>query len=357
MVFRARIALIVYSVVCLVAYAVVSLAFAIPAHAQTGLSTSIPGEASSVMMIFSPADPAPGQTVRVIAESPLIDLSNSTLTWLVGGKKVASGRGISSIDVIAGDAGSKTTVEVQVVAPSGARAIVTATVAPNQLDILFDADSYVPPFYRGRALPSVGSSVRVHAVAHFKRASGSRIPDSEITYTWKRNGTNVPGASGPGKSSATLASPMLFGSDSISVAAQTANQYASAKIVVSSVEPMLFLYKNHPLFGIVYFDALKSRSDISDSEMTFTAVPYYAPVSSLRDSALNYVWKVNRNIIETNTVSPNEITINADKSSGIAAIDLSLSHSGNIFLNAQGAWGITFRQSTGGAADPFRPTQ
>jgi hypothetical protein len=232
-------------------------------------------------------------------------------------------------------------------------ASATATIAPSELDLLVDSDSYVPPFYRGRALPSAGTTLHLQAIAHFKDKSGAMVPDTAITYTWKRNGSNV-ASSGLGKSTAVLPAPVLFGSDTISLIAQTSGgQTAQTSITIGSQEPILLLYEDHPLFGIMYERALPSRTTIADSEMTFAATAYFAQIVGPNDPRLTYSWMVNRSAIKTNPTDPSEITINADNSTGIARIDLSLSHSTNIFMDAQGSWGITFQKISGVSGDPF----
>jgi hypothetical protein len=103
----------------------------------------------------------------------------------------------------------------------------------------------------------------------------------------------------------------------------------------------------------MYERALPSRTTIADSEMTFAATAYFAQIVGPNDPRLTYSWMVNRSAIKTNPTDPSEITINADNSTGIARIDLSLSHSTNIFMDAQGSWGITFQKISGVSGDPF----
>ncbi len=219
----------------------------------------------------------------------------------------------------------------------------TAYAAPSSVDLLFEADSYVPPFYRGRPLPSAGASMHFQAIAHFFSSTGVRIPDNQIVYTWRRDGIVEGSISGLGKSTAIMASPMLFGTDTISVDARSTDlsAYGSASITLESVDPGVTLYRNHPLFGMEYHDALGDETRIPDLEMTFAAVPYFSAARGADDPFLFYSWSVDGTPAPTNS-NTNEITINADKSSGRATISLGLTSPNNPFLSARNSWNLSF---------------
>jgi hypothetical protein len=164
--------------------------------------------------------------------------------------------------------------------------------------------------------------------------------------------------SGRGKSSVSIDAPTLFGTDTISVEAVSADAFVSgeASVAISDKAPDLVLYEDHPLFGIMFHTAIGPNAFIPESEMSFTAIPYFAPAHSAADPSLDYAWRVNGSPLSGAAGTPNEITINAAGSGGPARIQLSLSHATNYFFGADGAWGVTFtRGASGGsgANDPF----
>lgn len=228
------------------------------------------------------------------------------------------------------------------------------TNVPNNIDLLIDSDSYTPPFYRGRALPSAGTQLRVQARTYFRRSDGSLVPPSSIVYTWRQNGEVVGSVSGLGKQTAILPSPTLYGTDTISVSAISSDRAFSGTALVrlSSVQPVLNLYQDHPLFGILYHQAMGAHTSIPDSEMTFAAVLYFAQSNGPSDPRLQYKWRVDDLAVPTSSAQASEITINADKSSGVAAIALSVAHSTNYFMNPRGTWSVSFK-SLGQTTNPF----
>src|SRR3989344_4252761 len=96
---------------------------------------------------------------------------------------------------------------------------------------------------------------------------------------------------------------------------------------------------------------------VLQTEMSFAAVPYFAEATEANDARLIYAWRINGNEVANDPVRPSEITINAERSSGNALIELALSHATNFFMSSFGRWGVTLaggnRSGSNGAEDPF----
>ncbi len=314
----------------------------------------LPGIDSAVSIALTPAHPAPGDPVHLEARSSAYDLSQSTLTWRVNGKVFASGEGTTSADVVAGGLGSEIDVSADVIAPDGTESFAQVVIIPTEVDLLFDSDSYVPPFYHGRALPSAGTNIHLEAVPHFMGSNGKVFSAGDLTYTWKRNDEIIAAISGKGRFSVIVPAPVLFGTDIIvvEVASVDGTLSGEASVRIPSVEPLLSLYEDHPLYGLMYNRALGAETVIPDTEMTFAAMPYFAQGSSAADRALQYAWRVNGTPVTADATRSNELTINATNSNGLAQVALELTHATNVFLEASGSWGITL-SAHGGGSSPF----
>ncbi len=321
-------------------------------YAQFSLS-----DAGNALTIgFSPATPSPGDTVRVSVQSSLIDISNSDIIWQANGKNIAQGKGLDSASVQASALGVETIVTVTVTASDGSSASTEATINPTELDLLVDSDSYAPPFYRGLPRPSVGTNIRLQAIPRFQRGSVA-VPASELIYTWRRNGEVLGSISGRGRMAAVIPVEHLFGTDTISVEARSADDQLShvSSVSASADEPLLFLYENDPLYGIMFHRALSASAFISGAEATFTAIPFFVQARNLYDPALRFNWRVNSADIPASSKNPSELTINAENSSGVAFVELEVTHATNFYLDAKNTWNITFSSPSGDAAsDPFR---
>ncbi|OGG48773.1 hypothetical protein A2704_03590 [Candidatus Kaiserbacteria bacterium RIFCSPHIGHO2_01_FULL_54_36b] len=341
---------LLFSIVALCA----TLAFATAAHAQFGLS----GSDSALSITFSPTTPSAGDTVRLTVQSPLFEMPESIIVWRANGAVIAEGRGVDSASVEVGAVGTETRISVTVTQADGASASTQATIIPAELDLLVDSDSYTPPFYRGRPQAGAGTNIRLQAVPRFRRA-GTTFPASELVYTWRRNGEILGSFSGRGKSTAILPMAHLFGTDTISVEARSADGAIShtTSLSFSAAEPILTLYEDHPLYGILFHRALGASTFIPETEMTFAAVPFFAQALHAYDPRLNFAWRVNTAEIPTKRTEPNKLTINAENSSGVAFIELGITHATNYYLDAKGAWNVTFSSGAGGGTDLFRTNQ
>ena len=319
---------------------------------------NLPGAENAIIIDTSALHPAPGEAVHLTAKSSLVDLSVSTLSWRSGGKVIAQGVGVVSADIVVGALGVPTTVTVSVSA-TRLEASAEATIIPTELDLLVDSDSYVPPLYRGRALPSAGTGALFQAIPRFKRPGGAFVPASDLIYTWRKNGEVESEISGRGRSSVRIPLMHLFGTDTISVEAKSADGTLSGEATtrLSAQEPRLVLYEDHPLFGTLFNNALGASTFVPESEMTFSAIPYFAQATALADPSLIYEWRVSGLSVPAEKETPNEITINASNSTGIALVELAVSHATNFYMDLKNSWNITF-SSEGGALDQFHtPTQ
>ena len=334
------------------------LAFAaLPVRAQV----TAPNTDGRIVISMTPESPLPGVYVRLSAASATIDLQKSDVTWYADTAVIAQGTGVTEAAVSAGPAGGVVDIVVIALAADGTTASGEAFIRPTEVGIIWESDSYTPPFYRGRALPSAGTRVRAQAIARFKLPGGGPVPESDITYTWRRNGSVIATASGRGRSFAVFPAPTLFGTDAIEVEAVSADGTLSgkARVNIPSVEPVLVLYEDHPVFGIFYHKAFGQTTTVKDAEVTFAAIPYFAEAGSPDDPQLVYGWRVNGQSVAADYARPSEITINSDKSNGTAALALSLTRLRNWYMKAEGEWNLLFPNAGGGgsaAVDPFRGT-
>lgn len=317
------------------------------AHAQY----SLPGFGGAVRIAMDPSFPEPGDTVTLSLESSFTDLDTSSISWRIDGKALpATGK---SITTTAAALGSQTEIDAQVTTQEGSVIAASATIVPTRIDILYDGDSYVPPFYEGRALPAAGGMLRLQAIPYFKKQDGTLVPVNSIIFTWKRNGQVIGEVSGRGNASVSIPSPYLFGHDTITVDARSVDSSFSGEssVVVSAADPVLRLYEDHPLYGLRLDQAIGTSSTIDEREMTFAVIPFFATVRTPTDDALTYDWRVNGKSVSSQTDTKNSLTLGAP-AGGRADLSVSLSHASNIFYAADGAWTILF-SGVATQGDPF----
>lgn len=319
------------------------------AAAQTGFPF---GEAS-MALYASNENPNPGSAVTITAESYSIDLENSSLAWYVNGSLVEEGEGITTRQIVAGALGSETYVSV-VAENNGETARAELLIAPVEIDVLWEATSYTPALYKGRALASAGSEIRAVALVRFVNRNGTTIDPKNITYTWKINGNVIPSISGKGKTTARIPSPELFGTNTVSLEAVSSDNTRAGNVsyAIPSFEPQLAIYQKHPLFGTLFNDALRSDVQIRENELTLTAIPYFAKATKPTDAKLAYLWSINGTRVPSDEEDKHLLTINAEGSTGRALVGLEF-NDGTLFGEAKSAWNVFFN-SSGSILDIFR---
>ena len=312
-----------------------------PVFAQTSLQSLNVG--SGLTVSEDPQFPGPGQSVTLTAESPIIDIANSDVEWAVNGSPAGSG---SSITIPLGGLGTQTNIALAVSGSSGSDE-TEVSITPTSIDLLYEADSFTPALYRGRALPSSGSMIRLMAIPHFVQSDGTRIPISSIKFTWKNNGATLSSISGVGKNTATIPAAILYGNDVITVDAQSTDGSLAGERTVSvqTQDPELILYEVSPLYGIQYERAISSSQQAHESESTFASVPYFADVRNVNDASLSYEWEVNGTQVAADSKDPSEITLQASGPE-TANVSLSLSKPSDPFVSASGTWTIVFSNAS-----------
>lgn len=308
----------------------------------------------ALFIAVSPQYPKPGDAVTLMVQNPIEDLKSSTITWRNSNTVVLEGEGETVYRMVAPQLGESADLSVTVDGLPGEARI---SIQSHSVELMWESDSYVPALYPGRHLPGLGTKITLQAIPHIFK-NGTELPAPQLVYSWKQNGSSI--QSGRGKSSITIPVAQFSDSSTITVHVGTADGLLAAErtTTITAANPTVRLYFEHPLYGTMYHNALGDQSAISDTEMTFVAIPYFTQASNANDKQFSYIWRVNRASVDANDVKPNTMTINAGAAGGTARIELSLTHKQNYMLDSRGSWDVTFGSMGGssgidGAVDPF----
>jgi hypothetical protein len=245
----------------------------------------------------------------------------------VGGKKMSSGIGQKSFSLNAPALGKETTV-IATVALFDGDLNETITIRPSIMTLLWEAnDSYVPPFYEGKAMPSADSEIKVVALPEIK--SGSSLVDpTNMTYDWQLDETADENNSGYGKNYFTYTGDYLDDSDNVSVTATTLDQkYSTTGAVdVATVTPKIEFYKKDANLGTIWEQALSDGYDVTSSQ-TLQAAPYFISPQNLQIPFLTFTWAVNDQEVNVPTYSKNLLPLILQSgTSGSSKIELDISN-------------------------------
>ncbi|MCI0565815.1 hypothetical protein L0Y46_01315 [bacterium] len=276
----------------------------------------------TVSLTSTPRIPGSNEEVLIEINSVLANLGTSLITWYVNDRIVLSGYGEQRISVRTGNPGSASVIRVSILS-AGSVLEASMVIRPTIADVIWEADTYTPPFYRGKALPSTESKIKLWAVPDIRSDSGARVSSNNLVYEWRINGLPVREISGYGKNAAFIQSGYLGQSNVAEVVARTSDGVisASGKSYYQIVEPWLVFYEKNSLTGILFNTMLGNDVRLSKGDsIILRAVPYFFDRDALQGSNAAYTWKLDRDIIDRGTSPSYEISISSGENAAVSGI-------------------------------------
>jgi len=266
--------------------------------------------AGVVDISLSPQNPEPLERVGAILNGPLIDFDKSEIYWYINEELQSYGIGEKSFSFTAGEAEEKTILDVVVVTNEGKRFDLQKTITPTSVDLLWEAQTYTPPFYRGKALPTEGSSVKIVAMPNTKDVSVKYI------YTWGVDDIfPLTDHSGYNRTSFVMNGLETGYSRKVkvSIASFDGSKNAEKQIKVSSVDPKPILYKNNLSAGLFGRQAVYGAQRMVDDRLLLRVEPYFFSNTDFQDNKLEYIWLINQQYIDENKTQDREMEFGKPK--------------------------------------------
>ena len=307
------------------------------------------GSLATVEISLQPEYPQPGQLVQATVSSSSENVRAATVVWLLDNEIVQQEEGVPSYTFTAGDIGSSQTLGVLVKLPSGQVLAKTINIQPAQVTLLWEANTYTPPFYEGRALYSSGSSIRAEAIPNFIDENGEVYDADSLIYTWSKNGTVLGDVSGVRAKSIITSGPKFFGNYilGVEVATPDGTQIARSAARVETQEPMVKLYVNDPLIGVEYHKAINSNLGLSgSSQIEVQAVPFFMDIIHENDEYLDYSWHVNGVEVFGRQNSPSLLNIQLSTQERVSTnIRVVIDHALHLLQTGKGDFDVVFEGS------------
>lgn len=285
-----------------------------------------------------PAAPRARDTVTVRAEN-VLSPGNTTFVWRVNGAVVEQGLGRSAITVTVGTLGAPTTVSVSATENGIVRAQKTITITPAEVDIVWEGNTSVPPFYAGLPLTNPSSTLTLSAVPGIVKSS-MRVPANELVYSWYVDDSRTALAVGTGKSSVVMETPQFANPFTVRVIAETRDGTvrAEAHADIRPVQPEIVVYEEAPLLGLIFSRALGNVFHLAEEEVTLRAFPLY--VSRLDAPA--YAWRLNGSpIVDTSDDGRGVTFRKSGRGGGAFSVEFSLENASLLFERARTTFLLT----------------
>lgn len=304
------------------------------------------GQTTSLLIQISPEYPGPQEIVTASVSSSSFNLDLANITWSLSGKKISSGAGQKSVSFKVGEVGEP--VSIKTIATLGnTSAQGSLVVNPSEVNILWQAtDVYVPPFYKGKALPTPEASIKITAIPNIWKNGGGTYKTNDLSYKWRRDSEVLGSLSGRGVSSLFLKNDYLKKSERIGVEVRNTSDFKVGKeeVVIQIVEPSVLFYEKNPLLGILYGKALSGSIALSNEELSIAAEPYFFSPKDKANSKIKYNWSLNNKPIKSDSLSPGVLVVRQQPgTSGFADVSLLVTNPSKIMLSARNNIMLNFK--------------
>lgn len=296
----------------------------------------LPGIDNPLTIEMSPTSPAPGETVSLTAESTSFNVNALPITWKSGGKVISSGTGDTTITIPSGAIGTKTVVTASTQVPSLGAFSYSVTISPALVNLIWEAQTSVPPFYQGKALPAWGGTYKVVAAPEVVE-NGKVVDPSRLVYTWKKNYSVDQSQSGYGKNVYQSDDEINYvnGGDVISLTVATTDGVSSAQnfISVSPQKSAILMYLESPLYGIMYNQSVTETS-LSGDSITVHAEPFF--FSDLSTALAALTWTVSGTSVQNFAGNPSITLVRQNSDAGTSLVDANIQSPTALLQSADG---------------------
>ncbi len=265
------------------------------------LSLSLFGTVSAagfdlVNLTTTPKSPGAMEKTILRIESFAVNLNTANIIWNVDGVFVKDGIADKELTVTTPDFGKKMVIDIIIMTAAGDKIDKQFIIAPAEVDLLWEAQTYTPPFYKGKALPTFKSSVRVSAIPRFNTLTSN---PKEYYYKWTYNRTLVVGEA-LGKNSVVV--PMGFTNAPVPVLVEVSlpgtDWKGTKNANITGTAAKIVLYENDPFYGVQFHHPITvagtGARKTKETELTVYAVAYFFSSDDLANNRLVYTWEVNR---------------------------------------------------------------
>lgn len=301
---------------------------------------------NSLEMNIVPENPEPLQNVKFTLKSVSFDINRAQITWYVGGQEKTTGIGKKEFNIIAGKNGEKTTVKA-VIAPQDRAAVeISGFFIPSSVDLIYESLSYVPPFYKGKAMNPNQGVVLVVAIPNLLDSFGTKIPTEKVVYSWKQDGRERQSVSGLGKNTYIFSGGVPIRDVVVEVVASSLDStiFSSKKIEISNYSPKIIFYENSPIYGLMLNRAIKNDVNLLNDEFSVIATPYFFSAGYALTPDLDYLWTLNGKTVGNQEQKNIFTTRQVASGSGTAKIGLKISNNVRIFQFTNNDYTINFEK-------------
>lgn len=206
---------------------------------------------------------------------------------------------------------------------------VTTNVVQTNITLVWEAQSYTPPFYKGKALMPDGGDVKILA---FLPPGVDGDPDTVVR--WRVNGMIDQSSSGVERTTYIYRSPVFGGQPTIVAEAfQGDTLVGTGAIRVPVTRPRVLVYPDTPLGGVLFN---VENPSVSGAEIAIETYPLFFTAATRGDAGMTYRWTVNGRSADNPLGNASRLVLRSE-TSGTTTVSVATSNSSRLLESAKGA--------------------
>lgn len=248
---------------------------------------------------ISPNNPGPNELISIRVESYLSDMNKALIIWSLNDRVVSRGVGKTSFSFQNGASGKTTRLTIAITTNTGDSFTKEYSWTPVGVTLFWEADTYTPPFYRGKALLSPQARVKVIATPD-NTGTANALGAGNLVYVWEKDGSTISDVSGYGKNSFTFDGPKPYDETNVKVHVSSVDDTmnSEARVFLSLSDPFILFYDKNPLQGVLYNHPFGTALNLTAKEFSISAEPYFFSNERSDTPTLQYGWTVNGSTVQ-----------------------------------------------------------
>lgn len=269
--------------------------------------------------------PYPFEEIEIKIGDASFDITRSYIVWYADGKKVSESKGNDKINFKAGEAGSKTTITAAIQIPNGGDVRKSITLNVSDIDLLWQANTYTPYFYKGKSFTVPLSEVRMGAFAYFN-SQNKKTASENLFFKWFLNDNLEDQGQ---RKDAFVFKTGVFSDDDYNIKVEISSSdnklFQQKSINLAVQKPEILFYEYSPLQGTKHQKAISQFKNPVGQYKQFIAEPFFVPYD--KKGGLNYEWSVNGQKLKNLNEPLNTINFSSEQGQeGLYNIDLIISY-------------------------------
>ncbi len=222
----------------------------------------------------------------------------STISWNINGHDIKGSD--ESITYVVPKESEYVEVEATILYTNNKAQRLYAKIPVSSIQIVWEAETYIPFFYKSAPLPSPGSKIRASAIVNIPNKNSDNL-----IYSWKLNGKILPKISGQNKKNVTIQTGYFDKKILLTLSIldpKTLSVLSEKTTVINLQNPKLIAYTKDSSFKWIFSKPVFDKIFIPYPK-DILVFPFFMNVSDIFDSNTVWDWYVDGVLLPKEKVS------------------------------------------------------